>query len=99
MIIDYTITIGNLIEIASILGGGALVMLTMRSDIAVLKKEDEMIRTDVEGIQDELKQIGDVLIAQADQNRRILHLEEEMRDLRHGRAFIRAAANLDSDYA
>lgn len=97
MIIDYTITIGNLIEIASILGGGVLVMLTMRSDIAVLQKEDEVIRTDIQGIQDEIKQIGDVLITQADQSRRILHLEEEMRDLRHGRGFILSTANQGSD--
>lgn len=91
MVIDYTISIGNLIEIASVLGGGVLVLLTMRADIAVLKKDDEAIRVDVKGIQDEIKQIGSVLITQADQSRRILHLEEEMRDLRHGRGFIRPA--------
>lgn len=100
MVIDYTITIGNLIEIASVLGGGVLVMLTMRSDIAVLKREDEVIRTDIEGIQQELKQIGDVLIVQADQSRRLLHLEEEVRELRHGRSLIRppVAVDIEGDY-
>jgi hypothetical protein len=29
-----------------------------------------------------------VLITQADQNRRILHLEEDFRELRHGQGFI-----------
>lgn len=93
MIIDYTVTAGNLIEMASILGGGVLVLLTMRADIAVLKKDDDVIRSDVRGIQEEIKQIGQVLITQADQSRRILHLEEEVRDLRHGRGLIRATAN------
>lgn len=96
MVIDYTITVGNLIEIASIIGGGGLVMVTMRSDIAVLKKEDESLKTNVKGIQDEIKQIGKVLIEQADQSRRILHIEEEMKDLRHGRGFVRES--IDREY-
>jgi hypothetical protein len=83
MVIDYTITIGNLVEIASIIGGGLMVMVTLRGDVANIKAE-------VGGIQLEIKKIGDVLITQADQNRRILHLEEDFRELRHGHGFIQA---------
>jgi hypothetical protein len=82
MVIDYTITVGNLVEIASIIGGGILVMITLRSDVSTMK-------TEMKGIQDEVKKIGDVLITQADQNRRILHLEEDVRELRHGDGFVR----------
>jgi hypothetical protein len=81
MVIDYTITIGNLIEIASIIGGGLMVMITLRGDVANIKAE-------MSGIQLEVKKIGDVLITQADQNRRILHLEEDFRELRHGQGFF-----------
>ena len=81
MVIDYTITIGNLVEIASIIGGGLMVMVTLRGDVANIKAE-------VGGIQTEIKKINDVLITQADQNRRILHLEEDFRELRHGYGFI-----------
>jgi hypothetical protein len=81
MVIDYTITIGNLVEIASIIGGGLMVMITLRSDVANINSE-------MSGIQLEVKKIGDVLITQADQNRRILHLEEDFRELRHGHGFI-----------
>src|SRR5258708_9102339 len=81
MVIDYTITVGNLIEIASIIGGGLMVMVTLRGEVANMKAE-------VGAIQIEIKKIGDVLITQADQNRRILHLEEEFRELRHGHGFI-----------
>ena len=83
MVIDYTITIGNLVEIASIIGGGLMVMITLRSDVANIKAE-------VGGIQLEVKKIGEVLITQADQNRRILHLEEDFRELRHGHGFIQS---------
>jgi hypothetical protein len=73
MVIDYSITIGNLIEIASIIGGGLMVMVTLRGDVANIK-------AGMGGIQLEVKKIGDVLITQADQNRRILHLEEDFRE-------------------
>jgi hypothetical protein len=35
----YTITAGNLVEIASIIGGGLLVMITLRSDVSNIKAE------------------------------------------------------------
>jgi hypothetical protein len=92
MVIDYTITIGNLVEIAAIIGGGLMVMITLRGDVANMKAE-------VGAIQVEIKKIGDVLITQADQNRRILHLEEDFRELRHGHGFIRGAqGGIDREY-
>jgi hypothetical protein len=92
MVIDYTITIGNLVEIASIIGGGLMVMITLRGDVANMKAE-------VSGIQVEIKKIGDVLITQADQNRRILHLEEDFRELRHGHGFVRGIqGGIDREY-
>jgi hypothetical protein len=45
-------------------------MVTLRGDVANIKAE-------LGGIPLEIKKIGDVLITQADQNRRILHLEED----------------------
>jgi hypothetical protein len=91
MVIDYSITIGNLIEIASIIGGGLMVMVTLRGDVSNIKSE-------MGGIQLEVKKIGDVLITQADQNRRILHLEEDFRELRHGHGFVQPRAPIDREF-
>lgn len=91
MVIDYTITIGNLVEITSIIGGGLLVMITLRGDVANMKAE-------VGQIQVEIKKIGDVLINQADQNRRIIHLEEDVREMRHGRGFVQHRGGIDGEY-
>jgi hypothetical protein len=66
-------------------------MITLRSDVANMK-------TEMEGIQAEVKKIGDVLITQADQNRRILHLEEDVREMRHGHGFVRGATGIDREY-
>lgn len=91
MVIDYTITVGNLVEIASIIGGGLLVMITLRGDVANMKIE-------VGEIQNEIKKIGDVLINQADQNRRIIHLEDDLRELRRGRGWIQGERGIDREY-
>lgn len=91
MVIDYTITMGNLIEISSIIGGGILVLTTLKSDVSALKTGANEVRFDLGEMQAEIKKIGEVLITQADQNRRIMHLEEDVRELRHGHGFIREA--------
>jgi hypothetical protein len=46
-------------------------------------------------MQSEIKKIGEVLINQADQNRRIIHLEDDVRELRHGRGFVQGNRGID----
>ena len=91
MMIEQTITVGNIIEIACIIGGGLGVFYTLKGTVAALK-------TEVVGIQVEIKKIGDVLITQADQNRRLIHLEDDIRELRHGRGFIHGQHGIDREY-
>ena len=89
--VDYSITIGNVIEIASIILGGLYALATIKSNVGLLK-------TEVGEMQVEIKKISDVLINQADQNRRIIHLEEDVRELRHGRGFVHGESGIDREY-
>jgi len=91
MVIDYTITLGNMIEIGSIVIGGLYALATIKSNVGLLK-------TEVGEMQIEIKKISDVLINQADQNRRIIHLEEDVRELRHGRGFVQGPRGIDREY-
>jgi hypothetical protein len=71
-----------------------MVLITIRGDVANMKAE-------VGDIQVEIKKIGDVLINQADQNRRIIHLEEDLRELRHGHGFVqtrKGTPGIDGEY-
>ena len=97
MVVDYTITIGNIIEIGSIIGGGLLVLMTLKNDVVSLKVGAQELRSEIGEMQIELKKIGQVLVTQADQNRRIMHLEDDVRELRHGRGFVREA--IDREYS
>jgi|SRR3954465_8047008 len=90
VMIEQTITIGNIIEIISIIGGGMTVFVTLRNTVANIK-------TEVAGMQIEIKKLGDILIAQADirgelrvLGTRITSVEQDIRELRHGDGFIAA---------
>lgn len=100
--IDYTITAGNMIEMAIfVVGGiGALATLkttvsTLKDDVAESKKET---KDSISGLQSEIKKIGEVLINQADQNRRIIHLEDDVRELRHGHGWVQGPSGIDREY-
>jgi hypothetical protein len=91
MVIDYTITVGNMVEIGSIVIGGLYALATIKSNVGMLK-------TEVGSMQTEIKKISEVLINQADQNRRIIHLEEDLRELRHGHGFVQGERGIDREY-
>jgi hypothetical protein len=100
--IDYTITVGNIIEICVIGGGGISALAVMkntisavRDNLAEMKKETKF---EFLGIQSEIKKIGDVLVNQADQNRRLIHLEDDVRELRHGQGFVHGPKGIDREY-
>jgi hypothetical protein len=100
--LDLSITLGNIIEIGVICAGGVSALAVMRHSVRNLKDELSDMKQDTKdqfsGIESEIKKIGEVLINQADQNRRIIHLEEDVRDLRHGRGFVRGPTGIDREY-
>jgi hypothetical protein len=97
--IEQTITIGNIIEIISILAGGLTVFITLKNTVAHIK-------VDVAGMQLEIKKLSEILIAQADirgelkvLSTRIAATEEDIRNLRKGEGFITGRrSNVDGEY-
>ncbi len=96
--IDYTITIGNIIEIGAIVGGGVLVLLTLKADVNTLK-------SDLASMQVEIKKLGDILVNLADirgeikvLDSRIAATEQDVRELRHGDGFIRGPRGIDREF-
>jgi len=86
VIIDYTITVGNIIEIGAIVGGGFLVLVTMRNTVSNLKE-------DVVDMKAELRKLGEVVTTIAVTSTRLDNVEQDIRDLKHGRGFIQARAD------
>jgi len=89
MTIDYTITIGNIVEITAIVGGGFLFLITLQNTVGNLKE-------DVSSMQGEIKKLGQVLIQMAVTTTRLDNHDREISDLKHGRGFIRES--IDREY-
>lgn len=86
--IDYSITLGNIVEIASILSGGLMVLIKLNNNVVSLK-------TDVDAMQQEITKLGEILIKMAvtdtrvaAADTRIARLEADLRDLRKGDGWI-----------
>ncbi len=89
--IDYSITIGNLIEIAAIVGGGVLALVTLRSTVSHIQEDMSDMKT-------EIKKVGEVLIKMATTDVRLSAVEQDIRDLKHGRGFIQPRESLNGEY-
>ena len=76
--IDPKITLGNVIEICSIVGGGLLVLIRLNNTVVTLK-------VDVQIMQDEIKKIGEVLTKLAVTENRLANIEDDIRELRKHR--------------
>lgn len=90
--IDYTINVGHILQIVVILGGGISALVIMRNTVINLK--DDM--TDMKA---ELKKLGDVLVTLAVTTKRLDNIEEDIRDIKHGRGFIRGRDGIDGEYS
>ncbi len=93
---DLSITLGNLIEIGSIVGGGLIVLITLRSDVKVLREGARSLRAQLAAMQIEITALKDVLVDLAEVRGEIKALdvrvtgaEQDIRELRHGDGFIR----------
>jgi len=80
--IDQTITTGNLIEIATILLGGITVFLSLKGTVGQLSGDVVELKADI-------KALNKVVITMAVADQRITVAEKDIRELRHGRGFVR----------
>lgn len=80
-LINYTITVGNIIEITVILLGGLATLITLRNTVNNLKNDMTDMKT-------EIKKVGEVLIKMAVTDNRLTNLEQDIRELKHGEGFV-----------
>jgi len=86
MIVDATITVGNIIEIGVIGGGGLIALVTLKATVGNMK-------ADLTDLKSEIKKVGEVLIKMAVTDQRLANVEQDVRDLRHGHGFVQRDIN------
>ena len=88
MVFDATITIGNILEILTIAGGGAVFFMGMGSDIRVVKSDMKHLKETVSTLSSAFDKLGSVLTQVAVQGERLNSMEKRMDELAHGRGFV-----------
>lgn len=88
--IDYTITMGNIIEITTIAGGGLILLIKQNGVIGNMKDA-------IKGIQAEVAKIGILMTNNAVLQQRVLNVEEDVRDLKRGKGYI--SKDIDGEYS
>lgn len=88
-LIDWTITFGNLIQIAAFVGGGLFMFFTMRSDIRVLRHDVGYIEDRISTLNEAFTQLGKILTQVAVQDSRLGMIEKAVDEIRHGQGFIK----------
>lgn len=83
--IDPTITIGNIIEIAVLFFGGLTVVFRMGG----MKSDMVHLKTQVGTLTTAFDKLGTILTQVAVQDNRLLNVEQRVTELSHGRGFIR----------
>jgi len=79
--IDYSISLGTIVEVGSIVAGGFIALGVLRQAVKDMKEEIKEMEVQIRGF-------AQALVTLAVQTNRLDNLEREVRDLRRGRGFI-----------
>ena len=86
--IDWTVNVGNLLQIAVVVGGGMWVFQSLRADVRIVKTEIDNLTKRQDQLGEAFKQLGDILRQVAVQDQRIVQLDKIVDELRHGQGFV-----------
>jgi K+/H+ antiporter YhaU regulatory subunit KhtT len=91
MTFDPTVTLGTLLQIIVFLSGGVFAFMRVQNKLELLAQR-------VESLEKTSSNIGSILQQVAVQSQRLTPLEDDLRELRHGRGFVRGRAGIDGEY-
>lgn len=85
---DWTISIGNILQISAFAGSVIWMFLTMRADLRLLRSDLEHIEKRQNSLNEAFTQLGVILTQVAVQDNRLHMLEKNLDELRHGQGFV-----------
>ncbi len=87
-IIEYSISLGNILTILSVVGSVMTFIWTMKGDIIVIKSDVSYLQKSQRVLSEAFNQFGKVLTSVAVQANHISMLEKRIDELAHGKGFI-----------
>lgn len=85
---DFTITLGNLVETATLVGGGFLMAMRTGGDIRVMKNDMRHLNEQVKTLNVAFEGLSTAMTRLAVQEERLAGLQSQINDLRYGRGYV-----------
>lgn len=83
--IDYSVSLGNIITIFSVVGSVIALLYNMKGDITIVKHDINYLQKSHEALTEAFAQLGKVLTQVAVQDQRISTMEKHLYDLSHSK--------------
>lgn len=85
---EFTITLGNVLTIISVVGAVMTFIWTMRGDINIVKNDIRYLQESQKALTEAFSQLGKILTSVAVQDARISMIEKKMDELAHGHGYV-----------
>ena len=88
--IQYEVTLGNILTIMSVVGAVMAFMWTMKGDLNIVKNDIRYLQDSQKALTEAFSQLGKILTSVAVQDTRITMIEKKMDELAHGQGYVDA---------
>lgn len=86
--IEYSISLGSILTIISVVGAVMTFIWNMKGDINIVKNDIRYLQESQKALTEAFSQLGKILTAVAVQDTRINILEKKVDELAHGQGYI-----------
>lgn len=86
--IDYSVSLGNILTIISVVGAVMTFIWTMRGDINIVKNDIRYLQESQKALTEAFSQLGKILTSVAVQDARISMIEKKMDEFAHGHGYV-----------
>jgi DNA repair ATPase RecN len=87
-VIEYTISIGNILTIITILGSVIGLVYNMKNDVSLIKNDIFHLQKSQEAMTEAFAQLGRILTQVAVQDNRLNMMEKRLDELAHGKGIV-----------
>jgi len=90
MLIDWSVSVGNIINMMLLIVGALMFFLNLKNEIRSLRFGLKQVEVKQEALSDAFKQLGVILTQVAVQDTRLQMIEKSVDELRHGQGYVKA---------
>lgn len=87
-VIEYTISVGNIVTILSVIGSVMALIYNMKGDIGIVKHDIHYLQESHRSLTEAFNQLGKVLTQVAVQDQRLNMMEKRVDELAHGDGIV-----------